>query len=168
MLQFSHCRWCVASQSGFSFLRTIIQGHHPELRKQILEFHMKLLPLADATAADKAIEGLDRSILVDPRRLHFTIGVMTLSADEGPKDGSGTSKGKTVSDAIALLRSLGPEINEITRQPLHLSLDKMGVLKTTRQQAGVLYVGPGDEMNEETIKVGRIFGKCPLVLVLNT
>lgn len=105
------------------------------------------------------IEGLDRSILVDPRRLHLTIGVMVLSSTESPQtDTSGTSQGKTVSDAIALLQSLGPEIDAITREPVLLSLDKMGVLKTQRQQAGVLYVGPNDEINEDKVKVSRIFG----------
>ncbi|KAJ7457885.1 kinase A anchor protein [Mycena latifolia] len=132
-------------------------GHHPDLRNRIREFHQKVLPTVDATADVVAIEGLDKSILVDPRRLHFTIGVMTLSKNLPEADNPGTSKAKTVSSAIALLQSLAPEINEITRQPVLLSLEKMGVLKTKGKQAGVLYVGPGDQTDEETIKVARIF-----------
>ncbi|KAJ7689599.1 hypothetical protein B0H17DRAFT_634598 [Mycena rosella] len=73
------------------------------------------------------------------------------------RDAPETSKTKTLSDAISLLHSLAPEINEITGLPVVLPLDKMGVLKTKRQQAGVLYVGPADETNESTIKLGRIF-----------
>jgi len=115
------------------------------------------MPRGDTTV----IEGLDRSILVDPRRLHLTIGVMALSAENATPNtsaaGASTSSGRTVSDAITLLQSLGPDIDSITREPLQLTLGKMGVLKTQRQQAGVLYVGPGDEVNEDTVKVTRIF-----------
>ncbi|KAJ6573484.1 AKAP7 2'5' RNA ligase-like domain-containing protein [Mycena vulgaris] len=129
-------------------------GHHPELRRRILEFHQKVLPSGDATPRDIIpIEGLDQSILVDPRRLHLTIGVMALSSAD-KSDVPGT---KTVSAAIALLHSLAPEINEITRQPVLLPLDKMGVLKTKRKEAGVLYVAPSNDASEDTIKVGRIF-----------
>jgi activating signal cointegrator complex subunit 1 len=117
------------------------------------------MPPGETTSA---IEGLDRSILVDPRRLHFTIGVMTLSSTGAPPqaDAPGTvhAQGKTLSGAIALLQSLGPEIDAITREPVMLSLEKMGVLKTKREQAGVLYVAPNDEINEDTLKVTRIFG----------
>ncbi|KAJ7140848.1 kinase A anchor protein [Mycena epipterygia] len=133
-------------------------GHHPELRKRIHEFHQKLLPSGDAATVDNVvIDGLDHSILVDPRRLHFTIGVMALSANSPQSVDPETSRGRTLAEAIALLHSLAPEINEITHQPVLLSLDKMGVLKTKRQQAGVLYVGPRDENTEEAIKVSRIF-----------
>ncbi|KAF8176864.1 hypothetical protein K438DRAFT_1770341 [Mycena galopus ATCC 62051] len=134
-------------------------GHHSGLRERISELHEKLLPPRDTAAP---IEGLDRSILVDPRRLHLTIGVMVLSSTESSiaqpnTSGSSITAGKTVSEAIALLQSLGPEIDAITGQPVLLTLDKMGVLKTKREQAGVLYVGPSDEFNEDTAKVTRIF-----------
>ncbi|KAJ6483948.1 kinase A anchor protein [Mycena sanguinolenta] len=132
-------------------------GHHPVLRDRIREFHETIMPRGDSTV----IEGLDRSILVDPRRLHLTIGVMALSAENITPNTSAaaapTSSGRTVSDAITLLQSLGPDIDSITREPLQLTLGKMGVLKTQRQQAGVLYVGPGEEVNEDTAKVTRIF-----------
>ncbi|KAJ7750926.1 AKAP7 2'5' RNA ligase-like domain-containing protein [Mycena maculata] len=132
-------------------------GQHPELRERIRAFHQKVLPSV-STAETTVIEGLDKSILVDPRRLHFTIGVMTLSSDDKLKSDVGDlPEARTLPEAIALLQALGPEINEIAREPVVLSLDKMGVLKTQRQQAGVLYIGPGDESNENTIKVNRIF-----------
>ncbi|KAJ7613039.1 AKAP7 2'5' RNA ligase-like domain-containing protein [Roridomyces roridus] len=126
-------------------------GHHPALRDRIHQFHDSLMPAAGTTPT---IEGLDRSILVDPRRLHFTLGVMALSS----ADGEQSSNGKTLSAAIDLLRSLTPELEEITqrRAPV-VKLDKMGVLKTTqRQQAGVLYVSPSDESEEDAQKVIRI------------
>ncbi|KAJ7762619.1 hypothetical protein B0H16DRAFT_1719067 [Mycena metata] len=131
-------------------------GHHPELRDKIKEFHRRLLPPSDAVPA---IEGLDPSILVDPRRLHLTIGVMTLSAAESQQpDTPDTPKARTISEAITLLHSLAPEINAITREPVVVALEKMGVLKTQRQQAGVLYLGPGDETDQNSAKVSRIFG----------
>ncbi|KAJ7657365.1 hypothetical protein DFH06DRAFT_990958 [Mycena polygramma] len=156
-----------------------MQGHHPELRDRIKAFHHKLLPPNQSssqatTPATAVIEGLDRSILVDPRRLHLTIGVMTLATSGSPQaesESAGGSQGKTLEAAIALLRSLGPDIDAIVaptpsadtaRAPVLpvLTLDKMGVLKTQRKQAGVLYVGPSDDpdgMNEDTRKVTRIF-----------
>ncbi|KAJ6594810.1 kinase A anchor protein [Mycena capillaripes] len=129
-------------------------GHHPELRDRIKEFHQKLLPAGDAATV---IEGLDKSILVDPRRLHFTIGIMALTSADPPKSDTPETSQRTVWEAIALLQSLGPEIDAITREPVLLTLDKMGVLKTQRRQAGVLYVGPSDETSEDTLKVARIF-----------
>ncbi|KAJ6468102.1 AKAP7 2'5' RNA ligase-like domain-containing protein [Mycena vitilis] len=158
-------------------------GHHPELRERIKAFHHKLLPpdqsSSEATTPPPAvIEGLDRSILVDPRRLHLTIGVMTLASSDSEtlqadldSAGGHGSQGKTLEAAIALLRSLGPDIDaivapdpstETTRAPVSpvLTLDTMGVLKTKRKQAGVLYVGPNDDsdgINEDTRKVTRLF-----------
>ncbi|KAJ7159062.1 kinase A anchor protein [Mycena crocata] len=129
-------------------------GHHPELRERIRELHQKVLPSGDV-AVD--IEGLDKSILVDPRRLHFTIGVMTLSSEDSPSPETQITDRKTLAEAIALLHSLAPEIKKITQELVMLSLDEMGVLKTKRKQAGVLYLGPSDESNESTIKLRRIF-----------
>ncbi|KAJ7229991.1 kinase A anchor protein [Mycena pura] len=126
------------------------KGQHPELRKRIKDFQQKILCSANE------IQGLDQSILVDPRRLHFTIGVMALSTTESP-DNPDAPQSRTISEAIALLYSLAPEINQITRQPVLLTLDKMGVLKTKGQQAGVLYVGPSDESSENASKVNLIF-----------
>ncbi|KAJ7849426.1 hypothetical protein B0H14DRAFT_2582555 [Mycena olivaceomarginata] len=87
-------------------------GHHSVLWDQIQEFHQTLLPSGNT---NPAIEGLDQSILIDPRRLHLTIGVMALSSMESSTQQSNTSgPGKTVSEAIDLLHSLGPKINAIT------------------------------------------------------
>ncbi|KAK6996891.1 AKAP7 2'5' RNA ligase-like domain-containing protein [Favolaschia claudopus] len=142
------------------------QGHHPTLRSRIRDFHSKILsssPDGDAPV----IEGIDQSILVDPRRLHLTIGVMALSStstESSPApsslisdDSNSNSRVRTVSDAIALLQTLAPDINAISDEALRLPLDKMGVLKTQRQQAGVLYVGPSDTVTEEKDKVLRVF-----------
>ncbi|KAJ7187838.1 kinase A anchor protein [Mycena filopes] len=130
-------------------------GQHPELRDKINQFHKRLLTPGHA---DNAIEGLDQSILVDPRRLHLTIGVMTLSSTESQQSHAPDApSGKTLSEAIALLHSLAPEINAITLEPVLVPLDKMGVLKTQRGQAGVLYLGPGDEISDNNLKVTRIF-----------
>ncbi|KAJ6603703.1 kinase A anchor protein [Mycena sp. CBHHK59/15] len=133
-------------------------GHHPELKERIREFHQKLLP---SDAADSvAIDGLDRTILVDPRRLHFTLGVMALSADDGtdgPDPDTSQPRPKTLSEAIALLCALAPEIHAIAREPVRVVLDHMGVLKVKRQQAGVLFVGPGNSASADTIRINEIF-----------
>ncbi|KAJ7070127.1 kinase A anchor protein [Mycena amicta] len=133
-------------------------GHHPELRDRVRALHEKIVPSGpDSTIC--AIEGIDKSILVDPRRLHFTLGVMALStkdSEEPEAEDSETPRKRTLTEAIALLQSLVPTVNEITQQqPLRISLDNMGVLKTKREQAGVLYLGPssGDAKSEDTVKV---------------
>ncbi|KAK7001491.1 hypothetical protein R3P38DRAFT_1796761 [Favolaschia claudopus] len=134
-------------------------GHHPPLCERIRRFHSQIIPPGDTTV----IEGLDQSILVDPRRLHLTIGVMALSLTEPSPapppfiSDDSNSRVRTVSDAIALLQTLAPDIKAISDEALRLPLDKMGVLKTQRQQAGVLYVGPSDAVTEEKRKVIRIF-----------
>ncbi|KAF7299365.1 hypothetical protein MIND_00885800 [Mycena indigotica] len=131
-------------------------GHHPELRARIKALHERVLS-PDATA----IEGIDKSILVDPRRLHFTLGVMALS----PSAAVGTSPPSittpappthTLDEAIALLRSLEPAVAELTEGPLRVPLNKMGVLKMQKGQAGVLYLGPKDEKSEDTMKLRRV------------
>ncbi|KAF7297592.1 hypothetical protein MKEN_01382000 [Mycena kentingensis (nom. inval.)] len=130
-------------------------GHHPELRKRIKALHDQILPPGTTPCA---IEGIDKTVLVDPRRLHFTLGVMALSTNpEQTSASADTPHRKTLAEAIALLHSLAPEVQQITNgQPLSIPLDTMSVLKTKREQAGVLYVGPGDVNIPETAKVLQI------------
>ncbi|KAJ7608364.1 hypothetical protein FB45DRAFT_386324 [Roridomyces roridus] len=66
-------------------------GHHLGLRHRIHQFHA-LESLAGTTPP---IKGLDRSMLVDPRRLHFTLDVMALHSVDVEQ--SQTSNGKTLS-----------------------------------------------------------------------
>ncbi|KAJ7212451.1 AKAP7 2'5' RNA ligase-like domain-containing protein [Mycena rebaudengoi] len=131
-------------------------GHHSGLRDKIQAFHDMILPPGGARTA-VATDGLDPTILVDPRRLHLTLGVMALSLDDPTGADASQDRQKTLSDAIQLLQSLAPEINAITRNPAIVSLDQLGVLKVKGQQAGVLWVGPSDKNSEDTLKIHRIF-----------
>ncbi|KAF5369080.1 hypothetical protein D9758_002900 [Tetrapyrgos nigripes] len=126
------------------------QGHHPSLRTKIGRFQDGLLAVSSTSASTSGdsvsgstggprIRGLDPSIIINPRRFHFTLGVMTLENDRNQnevevpapdgqsKPGPGLGPGppqsegerverKTVKSALALLRSLGPQIRAIVEE----------------------------------------------------
>lgn len=99
---------------------------------------------------------MDKSILMQPVRLHITLGVMTLNEDSNPVnetvEGPGATETqpeqppRTVSDALALLYSLKDAIVEelgSESKDLIIPLNKMDVLKTEAgQMAHVLWAGP--------------------------
>lgn len=99
------------------------------------------------------VRGVDRTIVVDPRRLHLTLGVMAL-------DG-GT---KSIADALKLLESLKPELGALLgeRKTVKVQFGTLDVLKTQKREdeifANVLYLGV-QEATEETIRLKRICGK---------
>ncbi|KAF9489912.1 hypothetical protein BDN71DRAFT_1400785, partial [Pleurotus eryngii] len=116
-------------------------GTHSILRKRISSFTDALLN------GVPAIAGLDSSIIIDPRRMHFTLGVMALN------DHSDLS----VSAALELLNSLKADILQILNEgadadgepssqkllPLRIPLDTLGILKPEKEGGGnVLWVGP--------------------------
>jgi len=89
------------------------------------------------------VEGLDSSILVDPWRLHMTLGVMNLEQDyesvdptEQPEttQAQGHLPKKTVSSALYLLNSLKPHISEILQfdKGIKVPLEILHVLKTQK------------------------------------
>ena len=91
------------------------------------------------------VEGLDSSILIDPRRLHMTLGVMSLEQDDDLVDpteapGTTTAQGhlpkKTVSSALYLLNSLKPRISEILQHDkgIRVPLEIMHVLKPQKMR----------------------------------
>jgi activating signal cointegrator complex subunit 1 len=59
-------------------------------------------------AHEPPIEGLDSSIVVHPRRLHLTLGVMALAPDPSSKE-----QGYDLAGATALLASLAPRIRAV-------------------------------------------------------
>ncbi|KAL1745522.1 hypothetical protein HDZ31DRAFT_36171, partial [Schizophyllum fasciatum] len=135
------------------------------LRARLAAFNDALL------ASDPPIAGLDKSIVIDPRRVHLTLGVMCLeredaispvhaatdvndasNIDANPTSAtSGTASlpdsppKKTIASALALLRSLAPQLMALG--PARVDLDRLGVLKTQKggREANVLWVGPRDE-----------------------
>ncbi|KAF6742831.1 hypothetical protein DFP72DRAFT_1103285 [Ephemerocybe angulata] len=106
-------------------------NRHESLRNDIASFQSSIL------AHEPPIKGLDKSIVIDPRRIHITLGVMALEKDlekaspppqpastggepqEGgvvPAEGHGEDAPTpklTISSALALLESLKPQISTI-------------------------------------------------------
>ncbi|KAH7884930.1 kinase A anchor protein [Phlebopus sp. FC_14] len=156
-------------------------GHHSPLQESISRFTDGLLKSAPA------VPGLDPSIAVAPRRLHLTLGVMSLVESVSPGD-SLTEPPKTLSEALALLSSLGPRIKEsLAENHLCVPLQRMDIMKPDRgdpDNAHVLWLGPsfdtedalrlkavGELVNQAFIEGGFILDRRPLKLhctILNT
>jgi hypothetical protein len=100
------------------------------------------------------IPGLDESVLISPRRLHFTLGVMSLAGAASSADREGlTRQPRTVDDAVRFLQSLKPRVEELLRSPVsgtagqgqkvRIALNSMDVMNLERGgTAHVLWVGP--------------------------
>lgn len=82
---------------------------NPILNTKIRTFQEQLLQTNNMTT----IHGLDRSIVIDPIRFHLTLGVMTLVQDSAPHGDTEERSARTVSSALALLRSLKPQVDAI-------------------------------------------------------
>jgi hypothetical protein len=136
---------------------------------------------------------LDKSIIVQPSRLHITLGVMALTEDHNiPGGASGESEvqltgtgshnssepqdtppTKTVSEALSLLHGLSERIKEVleTREDassgsgmVMVPLNTMGVFGTGKKQsAHVLWVGP--TKSRETTALDKVSGECLLSVV---
>jgi hypothetical protein len=106
------------------------------------------------------VEGLDSSILVDPMRLHMTLGVMALEPDDDsvhPTEAPETTAAqghlpkKTVSSALHLLNSLKPRISEILQydKGIKVPLEIMHVLKTEKMRSNTKGNQVGGEDRKE-------------------
>ncbi|KAI8986312.1 kinase A anchor protein [Trametes punicea] len=101
-------------------------------------------------AATPPIPGLDRTIVIPPRRLHFTLGVMSLDRDRDTPavaDAPQTKKPRrTLEAAQRVLEELRPKIVEMLGQErLRVTLDSMDIMKPERgdqERAHVMWVGP--------------------------
>ncbi|KAI0775639.1 kinase A anchor protein, partial [Trametes elegans] len=118
--------------------RTLIsrQGQHAGLQQTMSAFTSALL------GATPAIAGLDETIVVPPRRLHFTLGVMSLDTDaEHP--------GRTLDAAKGVLARLRPALAALLAgRQLRVKLDRMDIMKPERrdpERAHVLWVGPAPD-----------------------
>ncbi|KAI0317856.1 hypothetical protein OF83DRAFT_1163714 [Amylostereum chailletii] len=107
-------------------------GHHAKLRSDVSTFTSALLN------CHPAISGFDPSIVVLPRRLHFTLG------------------------AITLLSTLRPRIMELLDgHKLRAGLERMDILKPERgdpKSAHVLYVGP-DLASDDGLRLLAVGGR---------
>ena len=106
-------------------------------------------------AADPAIDGLDPTIIVPPRRLHLTLGVMSLakprrgsdaaSASEAAQETSAEEK-PTLASAIAHLESLKPYIKDLLAgEKLQVELGAIDIMRNRADRANVMWVGPPKE-----------------------
>ncbi|KAJ3875608.1 AKAP7 2'5' RNA ligase-like domain-containing protein [Lentinula edodes] len=130
-------------------------GHHPDLQDKMTRFQSSLL--------EDSVDGLDPSILIKPRRLHFTLGVMSLS----PRSSISSQSTTTVESALTLLRSLQPQLTELCAVgksgTLQASLERLGAFEST-DGARVMWVSPrenegwpeSEEELEERVKLVRV------------
>lgn len=144
---------------------------HPPLRGLVSSFQSSLLAL------DPPIGGLDKSIIIDPRRLHLTLGVMALDPEDGTtlRQGEETARSsastaasleggaqtqpteskKTVSSALTLLRSLQPQVTALLAGArVKAPLERLDVFPPgATKQANVLFLGC--EESKRTKKNGK-------------
>jgi activating signal cointegrator complex subunit 1 len=116
------------------------------------------------------IPGLDQSIVIQPRRLHITLGVMSLTdSSEEPSLSSfpSTEPPNSVSTALALLVSLKPRIQGLLAgAPLRVALRHADIMKPDHgdlARAHVLWVGPPSE-GEDATRLRRVAGQSFLLL----
>ena len=118
---------------------------------------------------DPPISGLDKSVFMPPRRLHFTLGVMSLASTSSVVDTGGTTdrtiQSRTLDDAVRFLESLKHRVDDLrASRKLRVTLDSMDTLKLERGGgAHVLYLGPKDGnskdiADEETDRLRRVCG----------
>lgn len=134
---------------------SLLEGHHAGLRQLMGRFEQSLL-----NETNPRIVGLDQSVLVPPRRLHFTLGVMSLASTRsvaGPVEATDpTNQTRTIDDAIRFLESLKPRVDELLRvsvsgsanraQKIRVPLNSMDVMNLEKEGAAhVLWVGPKHE-----------------------
>ena len=119
---------------------------------------------------DPPIVGLDQSIVISPRRLHFTLGVMSLDSgtSESANDGGETldapappQRPRTVASAVTLLQELRPRILELLEEAqLDVSFDRMDIMRPDQgdlERAHVMWVGPSYD-GDDARRLKRVAG----------
>ncbi|KAL4080544.1 hypothetical protein J3A83DRAFT_22090 [Scleroderma citrinum] len=136
-------------------------GHHVRLQESISSFTDGLL------RSTPALPGFDQSIVIAPRRLHLTLGVMTLvdsvtlaeMPDSSRSQASPAAPNRTVADALSLLRSLKPRIMELlVGSRLCVPLERMHIMEPDGgdpDRAHVLWLGPSPD-NADACRLQRV------------
>ncbi|THH07109.1 hypothetical protein EW145_g3612 [Phellinidium pouzarii] len=133
--------------------------HIPVARTAVSSFTSALL------AQSPPIRGLEESIVIPARRLHLTLGVMSLAEDE-VQDANRNAKAKvpespkTVSASVSLLQSLRPRILDVLGgATLYIPLTCIDIMKPERgdlAKAHVMFAGPPeDDASSETVNTLR-------------
>ncbi|EJD51046.1 hypothetical protein AURDEDRAFT_112070 [Auricularia subglabra TFB-10046 SS5] len=120
-------------------------GHIPALRERLSTFYSALL------ASEPAITGLDSSVIIPPRRVHITLGVLSLVKEEDKiKDASQTTIAKALDILLDLKGRLEEEI--AATGPVQVPLVAMDIMRSAKGNATphVLYVGPKEGEVEGT------------------
>jgi len=116
-------------------------GHHAELRSAVSALTSSWL------AHEPPIDGLDPSIVVHPRRLHLTLGVMALAPSQPTRHHHHRDRESEpeldLPGATTLLASLAPRIRAVlAHSPLRVPLGRLAVMQPDPARAHVLYVEP--------------------------
>jgi activating signal cointegrator complex subunit 1 len=128
-------------------------GHHAGLRSAVQGLTTSWL------AHDPPIDGLDPSIVVQPRRLHLTLGVMNLASNH---DKGGEEKTHDLAGATRLLAELTPRIRAaLERAPLRVQLGRLAVMQPDPTRAHVLYAEP-DISSPDGRRLRAVCGTCRL------
>ncbi|EDR11405.1 uncharacterized protein LACBIDRAFT_323967 [Laccaria bicolor S238N-H82] len=104
-----------------------VKNNHPTLCAKIGTFQNVLLAQGRPNPQSRPIGGLDKYIVINPRRLNLTLGMMALEDDNSDPSPSTPTK-KTPQNALALLASLRPYISDILNgdEGEKLTLNEMG------------------------------------------
>ncbi|KIK91414.1 hypothetical protein PAXRUDRAFT_830864 [Paxillus rubicundulus Ve08.2h10] len=138
-------------------------GHHTPLQEAVSSFTNRLLQTTPA------LPGLDRSIVVAPRRLHLTFGVMSLVESESSNaapDNDPSDTRKTLSQALSHLETLRPQIAKIlSGKRLSVPLRMMDIMQPDQgnpDNAHVLWLGPSSETEDarRLRRVGELVNKA--------
>ncbi|KAH8989573.1 AKAP7 2'5' RNA ligase-like domain-containing protein [Lactarius akahatsu] len=116
-------------------------GHHAHLRSTVQALTASWL------AHDPPIDELDPSIVVQPRRLHLTLGVMALAPSPPSRaavdPAAEPETERDLAAAARLLADLAPRIRAIlARAPLRVPLGRLTVMQPDPTRAHVLYAEP--------------------------
>ena len=138
-------------------------GHHAELRDAVSALTSSWL------AHEPPIEGLDPSIVINPRRLHLTLGVMTLASSQPSSSNHDRDhdRGATIdlAGATTLLASLAPRIRAVlANNPLRIPLDRLAIMQPDPARAHVLYVEP-DLRSPDGRRLRAVCGAFPSLLL---
>jgi len=101
-------------------------------------------------SAEPAIPGIDRSIIIPARRLHLTLGVMSLQSSSRGAENSVSNNTQprppTLAYAISLLDQLKPQVMALLGQErLRVAFRSLDIMKPERrdlERAHVMWVGP--------------------------